>query len=429
MKRTKKTARNGFLSERCDGLPTNSSTLGEANRARVLGVVAKHGPISRASIARRTGLTPTAAGTIATELLQAGYLRRSQASLTGPPARRSILLELNSEYAHAIGVNVGITHITGVRIDLLGQLRARHAELIRRVEPQALLTCIEEMVHTLSAGASSTLLGVGIGLHGIVDPVTGLSRFAPHFGIRNWPIGELLQERLQIPVFVENGVRAMALGEHWFGVAKGWENFLCLAVGTGIGAAIVLNGRIYRGELGIAGEVGHTTVDVSGPRCACGNFGCLETFASGPAIARRALALIKQGRPSLIPTLVPDLDEVTAVTVGQAAHLGDSLAAQVIMEAGVYLGVAVANLANTLGLRRIVLGGGVVRVGEPLLGVVRETASQRVLGHAGVSIEIIPAALGEDAGALGAATLLLDRCFSTGRMPVAPYPPQAFGQG
>jgi glucokinase-like ROK family protein len=271
------------------------------------------------------------------------------------------------------------------------------------------------MEHAYQAVAPSPdgveVLGVGVGMHGTVDFERGISRFAPHFGLHNWPLRQLLEQRFQRPVLVENGVRTMAWGEHQFGSARGQANCAGINLGTGIGAGIILGGQLYRGEVGVAGEIGHVIVDANGPRCACGNYGCLEAVASGPAIVRRAAALIKQGQRSSLSDLVPDLEHLTAEILGKAARHGDGLALQVLTEAAVLTGIAIANLANTLGLSYIVVGGSVVRAGEPYLSIVRDTARARVLSYLADTVTVVPGVV-EDAGAMGAAALVLDHFFA-----------------
>jgi predicted NBD/HSP70 family sugar kinase len=393
-------------------LPTNTSGLGTVNRGRVLNVIARSGPISRAEIARSTGLTPTASGSIVDDLIGEGFVRKSSASLTGPAARRSILVELNGNRAHVIGLHMGVAALTAVRLDLAGHVVGRYREAITQTDETALLAYMDHAFQALALKPDGVeILGVGVGMHGTVDFERGISRFAPHFGLHNWPLRQLLGQRFQMPVLVENGVRTMAWGEHQFGSARGQANCAGLNLGTGIGAGIILGGQLYRGELGVAGEIGHVIVDANGPRCVCGNYGCLEAIASGPAIVRRAAALIKQGQRSSLSTLVPDLENLTAETLGTAARQGDGLASQVLSEAAVLTGIAIANLANTLGLSFIVVGGSVTRAGEPYLTVVRNTARAKVLSYLAETVTVVPGIV-ENAGAMGAAALVLERFFA-----------------
>jgi glucokinase len=215
----------------------------------------------------------------------------------------------------------------------------------------------------------------------------------------------LLQQALGRPVWLEMDAQVTALGEAWQGAGAGAGELVYVVVGTGVGAGLLIQGQIYQGWSGTAGEFGHTTLDPRGPRCNCGNTGCLEALASGPAIAQQAQLALDQGRTSLIRELQPPL---TAEMVMQAARLGDPLAGEIIRQTAEYLGAALANLLNLLNPEVIVLGGGVIQGGaDLLLEPIRQTAMRRC----GSWIDwrktrIVAATLGEDAGLLGAARLV-----------------------
>jgi predicted NBD/HSP70 family sugar kinase len=189
---------------------------------------------------------------------------------------------------------------------------------------------------------------------------------------------------------------------------------VCVAVGAGIGAGFLSGGALLCGPSGAAGEIGHTTVDPTGPRCSCGNYGCLETVASGPAIVRNTLKLIKQGHPSLLTDMVADLDSLDARDVSAAAARGDAVSIRVLEDAGRYLGLSVANLCNTLDMRHILIGGGVSRSGPAFMQTLEATVQARVLDMGTTSPVILTLQLGDDASPLGGATLAFDRFFQTG---------------
>lgn len=394
----------------------NTMLLRSLNRSLVLDTIRRSGAISRADIARRTNLTSAAIGSIVGNLVAEGFLLE-QADETARPAagRPPVLVGLNPDAAFSVGVNVGITKVTAVLADLTGHIRARDRRRLQGYTPEAVVDTVAKAVAAVTAGCDRAgILGIGVGLHGIVDAANGVSRFAPHYGWRNVAIAGMLERATGMSVVIENGVRTMLLGEAWFGAARGLADVVCVAVGAGIGAGFLSEGRLLRGPSGAAGEIGHTTVDSTGPRCSCGNFGCLETVASGPAIVRNALKLIKQGQSSLLTDLAPDLESLDAAQVAAAAEQGDAVATRVLEDAGRYLGLSVANLCNTLDVRHILLGGGVSRSGPAFLETLENTVKARVLDMGSTSPVILTAQLGDEASPLGGATLALDRFFQTG---------------
>jgi N-acetylglucosamine repressor len=231
--------------------------------------------------------------------------------------------------------------------------------------------------------------------------------------LQNVPIGSYLESRFQVPVQLDNDVRAMAIGESWLGNARDVSHFLCINVGYGIGAAIVLGKELYHGVSHSAGEIGHTTVDEAGPRCSCGNTGCLQVMAAGPAIAERARQAIRHGRDSRIyENAEGDLDAITALTVYQAAEEGDSLALQLLEDTGHYLGIAIANLINILNPEKVIIGGGVAKAGDFVFRPLKETVAQRSLALPYSKTQIVESALGDNATAIGAACMILKAMFS-----------------
>lgn len=393
--------------------PGNAKLLKELNQFLVLEALRQHGSLARSELARLTGLTAPTVGLIVKGLLEDGYLLERDTQPGPMVGRRAVPLELNPRAGIAIGVNLGITHARVIAADLLGGIHARHGFTVPPgVTPDWLVAQLTAYIRQiLDEVKPRRLLGVGCGLHGLVDHERGVMRFAPHFGWHNVPFADLLSKSLGVAVVADNGVRSMTLGELWFGAGKGLRNFVCVAVGTGIGSGIVLEGRLHRGASDSAGEIGHFTVDLGGPLCSCGSYGCVEALASGPAIARRAVKLIKQGTPSRISGMVADLEEVTAETVARAAAAGDALAKQIMQEAGTYLGVVVANLVKLLNPERVLIGGGVARSGDLLLEPLRQSLAARALDPAMASLPVCLAALDADAGAMGGAAQVLERFF------------------
>lgn len=253
----------------------------------------------------------------------------------------------------------------------------------------------------------SQLLGVGMGTPGVVDTERGVM-LSEAVNIPEWKgrnLKEELERILGVTVFVENDANAAGLGELVFGAGKGAKSLVFVALGTGIGGAVILNGELVHGSSFAAGELGHISIDPNGLRCGCGNYGCIELYASGPAIAQRAREYVLKGAKTKLSTMVAP-EELTAEHVTRAAQEGDLLAQSVLAEAGKLLGVALAGVVNLLNPDCIVIGGGVAQAGDWILEPVRWEIKRRALPDATKNLKILQAALGTNAGVLGAAALV-----------------------
>ncbi len=279
---------------------------------------------------------------------------------------------------------------------------AKGGEWVLNRVKEAALEALEQSKMT-----PSQLLGVGMGTPGVVDTEHGMM-LSEAVNIPDWKGRELkreLERVIGLPAFVENDANAAGLGEFVFGAGKGHTHFIFVALGTGIGGAVIINGEVVHGASFAAGELGHIPVVPDGPRCGCGGYGCVELFASGPAIAQRAREFVLRGVPTKLATMVPP-DELTAEHVARAAADGDALAQFVLADAGRMLGVALAGIVNLLNPDCIVIGGGVAQAGDWLLNPVRWEVQRRALPAATEKLRIVPAALGTNAGLLGAAALV-----------------------
>lgn len=253
----------------------------------------------------------------------------------------------------------------------------------------------------------SLLVGIGMGTPGVVDSERGIM-LSEAINIPGWKGRNLkaeLEQILGIPAFVENDANAAGLGEFVFGAGKGARSLIFVTLGTGIGGAVILNGELVRGASFAAGELGHISVDPNGPKCGCGNYGCIELFASGPAIAQRAKEYVTRGASTKLSTIASP-EELTAEHVAKAAQEGDLLAQSILTEAGKLLGVALAGVVNLLNPDRIVIGGGVAQAGDILLEPIRWEVKRRALPDTTKVLQIVPATLGTNAGVLGAAALV-----------------------
>ncbi len=244
---------------------------------------------------------------------------------------------------------------------------------------------------------------IGIGAPGPLDHDTGVIFEPPNLpGWQQVPLKQIFEAEFQRPTYVANDANLGAVAEHRYGQAKGLEHLIYITVSTGIGGGIVSHGRLLVGAGGTAAEVGHTTVDPAGPRCGCGNNGCAEAIAAGPAIARAALWGLQHGRESSLARLKRDLRQLTAEDVVHAAQEGDTFAREVLREAGTALGVLCANLVNILNPQMIVIGGGVTNAGELLFQPARQVMEARALFAASQHVRIVRSELGDDIVLYGA---------------------------
>jgi len=257
----------------------------------------------------------------------------------------------------------------------------------------------------------SQLGGISLAAAGAIDSDKGVITLSPNLpGWRDVPLGDMVRERYRVDTFLVNDASAAALGEHRFGAGRGVSNLILLTLGTGIGGGIIINGEMYLGACGSAAEIGHMVIDVNGPECGCGNRGCLETLASGTAVARDAVRRINQGeKSSLVAMVGGKIEDITAEKVGTAARKGDSLALDVLSRAGTYLGVGLANLVNIFNPEMIVLGGGMAELGGLFIDPAKRVVVERAFPISAGAVRIVTAQLGNEAGVYGAAALALEQ--------------------
>jgi glucokinase len=312
-----------------------------------------------------------------------------------------------------LGVDLGGTKILTAVIDSQGKMLSRDHSITPAQEGQeAVIQSILESAHHVleQAGvAISELAAVGIGAPGLSNPETGILFTSPNLpGWRDVPLRDIMQERLGKKTFLINDANAAALGEFCFGAARGAHNFIYITLSTGIGGGIVIDGKIYSGAIGAAGEVGHMTIDDDGPLCNCGNRGCWETLASGTALAREARRRIEEGvTTSILEYAGGDMEKVTAQVIHSAAEQGDSLAEELIARAGYYVGVGLANLINIFNPELIVIGGGLSNIGDMLLKPAFRVAGERAYNESFKVVRFASAELARNSGVLGAAAFAL----------------------
>ncbi|SIS42289.1 ROK family transcriptional regulator [Salimicrobium flavidum] len=385
------------------------------NRSIILNMVREEGPISRAAIAKKTSLTPPTVSNIVKELIETKFvIETTQGTSNG--GRKPTFLEINADQFLTLGVDVGTVTMKFLVTNLRGDIKHQYAlEIPSSPTNTDILDTMEEGIRYLldKAETPGKFLGIGIGMHGIVDPEQGLSLFAPAFHLRNIPIKETLEKKFKLMVKVENDARAMTLGEYWFGHGNDIDNIVGINVGNGIGAGVMVKGNMFHGFHNLAGEIGHMTVDLSGPKCTCGNYGCLQALSAGPAIAERAKKELKTGRNSKLYDLVEgDLERIDGAIIYEAALENDDLSIELLRQTGRYLGIGLTNLIHTINPERMIIGGGVSKSGSFLLEGLEETIRTRALTEDSKNTSIVLSKLGEHASAIGACVLVLEEFFA-----------------
>jgi len=373
--------------------------LRDRNRERVVEVLRERGRISQADIARVTGLSRTTVHTLVSELKDSGVLHEVE---TGVPdfrgGRPAVLLMLRDSSQAVVGIDFGHSHV-GVAVADIGHnvLAERRCDLDVSHDARAALDVAARMVDEVLAEAQverKSVIGAGIGIPGPVDRTRGTAGSATilpgWIGVR---IGDEMHDRLGVPVEIENDANLGALAELTWGAGRECSNFVYIKIATGIGAGLVIDGKLLRGATGTAGEIGHTSLDESGALCYCGNRGCLETVASGPAIIQLVGPLAGE---------LPTLARIVKLAVG-----GELRCHRAVSDAGHEIGIAIASLCNLMNPERVIVGGLLSRTGEVLLHPMRESIRRHTVQAAAETLDVRPAMFDERAELLGALALAL----------------------
>jgi glucokinase-like ROK family protein len=395
----------------------------ELNRMLVLNCVREHEPIARVDIARHTGLSRTTVSAIIDELLSDGLVREgSTQSAAASGGRRAILVHFNAGAGVMLGVDIGRSHFTILLCDLAANILARRSGPFQVDRgPDA---CLPWLIAELRALLQehhvpwNQVVGVGVGMPGPMDASLQRPIRPPRMpGWEGVDVRSILARELEVPIYLDNDANLGALGESRYGAGTGVPDLTYVKVGTGIGGGLVMTGRIYRGSVGSAGEIGHVTVDPDGPLCDCGNRGCLEALAGAHTIARDAaegISLLAEGgslasaaaAPALSTHAEPDVADVVT-----AALAGDAAALAALNQAGELVGVVLAGLVNLINPSLILVGGSVARAGDLLLDPIRRTITARSFSVASAHIIVRAGALGDNATALGGVAMVIDAAF------------------
>ena len=314
-----------------------------------------------------------------------------------------------SDQRPVVGIDLGGTKIVAALVSPSGRIMDRErAPTLAAEGPQSVVQRIFGVVDGLLKRAAmrpEDTGGICVAAAGPIDMREGRVKNAPNLpGWESVPLRDMVRDRFAIPSFLINDAKAAVLGESRFGAGQGVKNLLCITLGTGIGGGIMIDGKLYLGQSGAAGEVGHMTIDVNGPKCACGNTGCWETLASGTAMEREALRRLSRGEGSSLSRLTETgTKAISANEIAEAAREGDGLALGVIRWTADYVGVGLVNLVDIFNPEMIVMGGGLSKIGDMLLQPAIDIVRQRAFPLLSQAVRIVPSTIGDDAGVLGAA--------------------------
>jgi glucokinase-like ROK family protein len=405
-------------------MKADKSMINILNKQKILNYIRYNGASGRAEIARNVGLSIPTVMNISQAFIDQGIIQEvglGESSGGKPP----MLLDFIPEAYYSIGVDVGATKVTTILVDCNAHIIYKKVYRSKRGRSKdVILRYITDIVEeTLAAAKESSIgeekiIGIGIGMPGLIDARSGEVLFSPDFGLENMHIIAAIEKHFGKRTCIENVSRATAVGEKYYGICKDTENFMCVSLGYGIGAALVLNGQLYKGYCGFAGEFGHIVMDVNGPQCDCGCCGCLEAISSGNAIARTAKESIQSGAQTTILELAEgNLDAIEAKTVFDAARSGDFLALEIIGNATEYLAIALAGMITMLDLEFVVLSGGITHAGDFLIERLANSVYRHKMRTIGLRTKIVVSEFGSDAAAIGAASLILNRWIECGGNP------------
>ncbi len=397
---------------------SDHASMKRKNQLDILRRIRDDGPITRINLKKRTRLSWGTITTSTKELLARGIITEVGSITTGV-GRRPVELDLNRERNFVLGLRLGSVLVRSVLVDVKGDVVD---ELELAVDPRGtareilstLLTAARQVLKRRSVGPRA-LAGIGIAAPGAVDFASGVCLYAPHHPQwRNVPLKRHFEEAFGVPCFVDHAYNCFVLSEKLFGYGRGLENFIGVLLGTGLSAGIVIRGELYRGTDSFAGEFGHTSIDRNGPLCACGNNGCIEAYVSGPSIACLAAEEVERRKDSRILSLAGGkVERITAQSVEQAAREGDALARDIYERMGTVLGVGLSNLINIFNPQMIILGGRVANAHDLFLPTCLETVEKRAWHASTKDVKVSTLANG---AVLGAAALVLQQLFSTGRI-------------
>ena len=368
------------------------------NSSAILDLLRLNGPLSRAVLAAKIGLTRSTVSRIVDDLIAENLVREVELS-PGRKGRPGMLLELDPQGGSAIGIEIGVNFISILLADFSANvIWRRRANLPDEASSDDYLYRAEQLAHTASDLAASRhlrLMGIGVGVWGLVDHAKGVIRFAPNLMWHDIPLKENWEDKFHVPVYLENDANASALGEYYFGAGRNIENFIYMSMDIGVGGGIISDGILFHGSSGYAGEIGHMAIDPHGDLCSCGKVGCLETMAGRRVIIKRYQSKTDQG-------------ELTLEEIIQRARAGERIAKSIFEDVAETLGVGIGNLVNIFNPQRIILGWSLGQAYDLLLPTLERSIRKNSLSDQMGKLDVVPFTNGADACLLGCVALVMD---------------------
>ncbi|MCL6088431.1 MAG: ROK family transcriptional regulator, partial [Actinobacteria bacterium] len=381
----------------------------KALKLKILDLIRNKGLITKQQIAKELGINITTVSILINQFKEKDNIIKEIGDGSSSGGRKPKLYMINNELGYIIGIDVGGTNTRGILTDLSGNIihylkiktKAKEGKeaVLNRV-----ISVANEMIDS-SKISKEKLFGIGMSISGIINSYEGVSIFCPNIpGWENYPIRSIMEKEFNLPVCIDDSVRCAAVAEKRFGIAKDHDNFIFISIGKGIGMGAFIDGKIYRGSMGLAGELGHITVSEDGPLCNCGNKGCLEAIASGPGILKRAREGIENGIiTSISKEINNNFDNLSMEIISKAANEGDKYAYYLMNRTGEYIGIAIAAALNLFGSDLVVLWGGILECGDIILDAIKRTVKMRALEFISKRVRIEKTGLGDNIAALGAA--------------------------
>jgi glucokinase len=310
---------------------------------------------------------------------------------------------------YAIGVDLGGSSIKLGIVSETGKLiKKNSAKTEAELGPKKVIDKIVQGINELTQKSKFKIAGIGIGCPGVVTPGKGIVENPPNLpGWDKVNIGKIISKEFNKSVFIDNDANAAAIGELTFGSGKKYKSFIMITLGTGVGGGIVMNNKIYHGDFGAAGEIGHISIDYNGPKCNCGSYGCIEAYAGNQYLRERVRKQLKEHPKSKMWKLIQnDLSKVSPRNIQEAAESGDAFAKSVIDDLGFQLGSAFTSLCNVLDISVFIIGGGIAGFGKPLFDSIKKTIAKKVMAPIRPRVRVLPAKLKNDAGIKGASALV-----------------------
>jgi N-acetylglucosamine repressor len=363
--------------------------------------------LSRADVARITGLTRPTVSTIVSELIDDGLVAEIA---VGPSAggKPPILLGVVDDGRHLIGIDLANSEFRGAITNLRGDIQHRFSLPVNKRSGEYALELVYSLIDELLGATESPVLGIGIGSPGLMNAEDGIVRTAVNLDWHDLPLGDLLEERYDLPVYIANDCQVAAIAELTFGGSKTALNLILVKIGRGIGAGIIFNRQLFYGDGFVAGEIGHIEIVENGEPCLCGRYGCLETLASSQYLAKRVRKLATADSGAKIHQFIDTLDDINTNTIWQAYQAGDPAIAAIIHEIGLTVGKAMKYVVGALNIHRVVIAGSLARFGDGLTDPIQEQMNKGILSGQFPEIQLEISELGDDIVILGAAAMLLN---------------------